>query len=550
MTVGAQHPELLGDPTDEGQGRSMGTSIEGGRGGTGADRTGGADDPVHDLRMVVAAQAAMIEELQQRLERLEGAGPLPTSEARAEIVDPPARSLHIVSASTPTSRRQLMTRGAAVAAGAAVAGSVLSVATATPAAAAQGVFTGNPAVVGTTVPDNSTAFGVSGSTVAGIGVVGSSDSNAGIWGNSKSHIGVWGNCDPGSGVYGSSKTGNGVLGSSNSAVGVLGTSGTSAGVQGITGGATATAVVGTSNSRTGENTGVGGLTNSPDGYGVKGNAQSLTGKSVGTYGVAISDQGSGVVGEAPSVTGETTGTAGLAYSPDGFGVKGFNSATTGEAKGTFGLSMSPDGMGVYGSNLAQGIGVFGVGGLGLVGLSPKAQLKLAGGPPSPLGSTQARTAGEIVFDNAQDMWVCVAPGSPGTWRRISGPTTAGALVVLPATKRIYDSRAGTNPATVQKGIFANAEERTIDATLGSGVPAGATAVLLNCTATNTNPGGFFAFFKNGIAWPQNSSLSWGSPGSTIANLAVVAVDGAAKFRARCQGAGGADLVVDCIGYFQ
>jgi hypothetical protein len=468
--------------------------------------------------MVVAAQAAMIEELQQRLERLEGAGAADPSEVPSAPPASAGRPLHVVSASTPTSRRQLMTRGAAVAAGAAVAGTVMNIATASPAAAAQGLFSGDPGVIGDASP------------------------------NTK--IGVWGNSASGTGVYGSSTSGPGAQGSSSSAVGVLGISGTSAGVQGITGGATATAVVGTSNSRTGENTGVGGLTNSPDGYGVKGNAQSATGKSVGTYGVAISDQGSGVVGEAPSPTGETTGTAGLSYSPDGFGVKGFNSATTGEAKGTFGLSMSPQGMGVYGSNLAQGIGVFGVGGIGLVGLSPKSQLKLAGGPPSPLGSTQPREPGEIVFDNAQDMWVCVAGGSPGTWRRLTGPTAAGALVVLPATKRIYDSRAGTSPTTVQKGIFGNHEERAIDATLGTGVPAGATAVLLNATATNTNPGGFFAFFKNGIPWPQNSSLSWGLPGSTIANVAVVAVDAAAKFKARCEGAGGADLVVDCVGFFQ
>ena len=38
--------------------------------------------------------------------------------------------------------------------------------------------------------------------------------------------------------------------------------------------------------------------------------------------------------------------------------------------------------------------------------------------------------------------------------------------------------------------------------------------------------------------------------STIANLAVVAVDRTAKFKARRAGAGGADLIVDGVGYYQ
>ena len=168
-----------------------------------------------------------------------------------------------------------------------------------------------------------------------------------------------------------------------------------------------------------------------------------------------------------------------------------------------------------------------------------------GGPPPPTrGGGQV---GVITTDVNGDLWACTAPGG-ATWRKLAGTTTAGSLHVLGTTTRIYDSRPGEIPLAVTKGAFTDHQERTIDATL-AGVPAGATAVLINATATNTNPGGFFAFFRSG-AWPGNSSLNWGLPNATVANLAVVGVDAAAAFKARCEGPGGADLVIDCIGYYR
>jgi hypothetical protein len=119
--------------------------------------------------------------------------------------------------------------------------------------------------------------------------------------------------------------------------------------------------------------------------------------------------------------------------------------------------------------------------------------------------------------------------------------------VLPATVRVFDSRAGFPPAN-PKGRFTN-EQRVIDTTFNSsGVPAGATAVLVNFAVTNTNSGGFGALFRNGIPWPGNASINWGLVNTTTSNMAVVAVDGAAKILCKIEGS--ADVIVDVVGYFQ
>ncbi len=170
---------------------------------------------------------------------------------------------------------------------------------------------------------------------------------------------------------------------------------------------------------------------------------------------------------------------------------------------------------------------------------------MPGGVAAP--SRAASTAGYVLVDQNNDLWVGVGVGG---WRKLGGPGTAGSLHVLDSTTRVYDSRPGTQPPNGTKTKFQTGTERAIDAKVGGAVPAGARAVMITATATNTNPGGFFAFFKNGITWPKNSSLSWGVAGTTVSTTTVVAVDAAATFKAHMEGAGGADLVIDVIGYYR
>jgi hypothetical protein len=130
-----------------------------------------------------------------------------------------------------------------------------------------------------------------------------------------------------------------------------------------------------------------------------------------------------------------------------------------------------------------------------------------------------------------------------------GYTAPGAFTPLPVPIRIYDSRPAGLPAGGVKGKFANHEERVLDAHLGTGVPYGASSVLVNVAATNTNPGGFFSLFRNGVAWPGTSTLNWGVANTTVSSLAATQVAGFGNFKARCEAPGGADLIVDVVGWF-
>jgi len=65
--------------------------------------------------------------------------------------------------------------------------------------------------------------------------------------------------------------------------------------------------------------------------------------------------------------------------------------------------------------------------------------------------------------------------------------------------------------------------------------------------TGTGPAGFVSLYKNGIPWPGNSSINWDTPGTTIANGTVVAVDAAGVFTVRAKST--CDIVIDVVGYY-
>jgi hypothetical protein len=78
------------------------------------------------------------------------------------------------------------------------------------------------------------------------------------------------------------------------------------------------------------------------------------------------------------------------------------------------------------------------------------------------------------------------------------------------------------------------------------VPADATAVILNVTATNTTAASFFTVYPAGTAQPLASDLNW-IGGKTVPNLVVVKLGtaGVALFNQF----GSADAIVDILGYF-
>jgi hypothetical protein len=112
--------------------------------------------------------------------------------------------------------------------------------------------------------------------------------------------------------------------------------------------------------------------------------------------------------------------------------------------------------------------------------------------------------------------------------------------------RVVDSR----PAT-QVGPFATpwgaTTTRTVQVAGTAGVPADATAVVVNATATGTTAGSFLTLWPSGQSRPLASNLNW-SPGQTIAN-AVTAKVGANGSIDVYNNLGNADVVLDIVGYF-
>jgi hypothetical protein len=389
-----------------------------------------------ELRRVLAAQAELIESLQQRLDQLER-----VDRAPAAVSTGVGHGL--------TSRRSLMTKGALAAAGAVVGTAALGVATASPAAAATAAFDGDPAVSAT--------------------------------------------ADPGTGT------------------GVLGTTATGVGVRGETAGYSGIGVSGLASGTGGGGIGVSGQTDGLEGTGVSGMATTTTGLGVGVYGSVASPLGIGIWGDSSSSGGGTA-------------ILGVGDPTSGR-----GLAAS--------------------GSIGVTADSARTQVYLTGTPAPPLGAGLARTAGELVLDANLDLWGCVASGTPGTWRRITGPTAAGALVALATPVRVYDSRPGLAPTAVgPKTPLTGGTARSIVVSANaSGVPVGATAALVSVVAVDPAAGGYLAVYRDGVAWPGTSSLNF-SAGQTVAVTTFTALSATPACALYANTA--LDVVVDVLGYYQ
>ncbi len=123
------------------------------------------------------------------------------------------------------------------------------------------------------------------------------------------------------------------------------------------------------------------------------------------------------------------------------------------------------------------------------------------------------------------------------------------LNLLPTPIRVYDSRAGANPATVVKGALANNATRVIDCTLGGAVPPGAAAAMITLTLTGTGAGGYMALWRNGLADPGTSSINWDHTGTSVAVTTVVALDEAARLTAKAGPNASTNFIIDVIGFY-
>ncbi|MGH9125214.1 MAG: hypothetical protein ACRDZ8_10880 [Acidimicrobiales bacterium] len=132
---------------------------------------------------------------------------------------------------------------------------------------------------------------------------------------------------------------------------------------------------------------------------------------------------------------------------------------------------------------------------------------------------------------------------------------AGGLVTTVAPERICDTRAkSTNvPANqcngngMQAGTMQPGSTMKVDVSTGFGVPAGATAVIINLTATNpSKDGGFLTVWADGTTKPFVSDLNWAAH-QEIADRVITPISSAGIFDV-FNAVGTADVVIDLDGF--
>lgn len=204
--------------------------------------------------------------------------------------------------------------------------------------------------------------------------------------------------------------------------------------------------------------------------------------------------------------------------------------------------------------LAAGLGI------GLSAAGVRGQVQLTPETPSPLTVAGSDTTGTLYMQAGQDeesfvdgtLWACVDDGAPGTWRKLAGHDTAGALHILPAPRRVYDSRPGGAPTAVgpKTPLPAGNVARVLDLkAASSGVPAGATGAVVTILLVNATTGnGNFTIWANGQPKPTANTLVWGGDAGRFATQAITAVDSQA--RVKVDASLQTHIVVDVVGYYR
>jgi hypothetical protein len=225
----------------------------------------------------------------------------------------------------------------------------------------------------------------------------------------------------------------------------------------------------------------------------------------GATGVAGYDDNGGGIG----VLGNTT---------DGMGVYGYAHA----GRAVYGYANNGEGVALYGySNGSYGLWVHGT----------RAQLFLdpMSGAGAPTSGTHLK--GEVVVDVNGTHWICIASGTPGKWVRPGFNPTGPARLVSGAAAA---------------GAFTPAQTKDFVVTGFGGIPASASAVAFNLSATST-ANGYVTLFPAGAARPTASQLTFG-PAYQWSGFAVVRTGTGGKVSCY-NSAGSTKLSIDVAGYF-
>lgn len=119
----------------------------------------------------------------------------------------------------------------------------------------------------------------------------------------------------------------------------------------------------------------------------------------------------------------------------------------------------------------------------------------------------------------------------------------GGMVTAITPERFMDSRTGHGTAQRK---FAPYETRSIQIAGRGGVPASATAVIANVTATNTTSIGYLTAWSTGSSQPVASNVNF-MPGQTIPNLVMLKLGTGGQLSIFNE-LGTTDVLVDVMGY--
>lgn len=183
--------------------------------------------------------------------------------------------------------------------------------------------------------------------------------------------------------------------------------------------------------------------------------------------------------------------------------------------------------------------------------SGRANVLLVPSGVSPAADTVAHRGGALRADSSGNLWFCVDAGTPGTWRKLAGRESAGAVHAL-APSRVYDSRfadgslgSGFNRAV---SVTTSIDVTTGAPVLADVVPPGATSVFFNLTITETTGSGFVLIAPGNATEVTGSTMNWSAAGQTLANGSLTTVDATRTVRAFVGGGGSTHFIIDITGY--
>ena len=181
----------------------------------------------------------------------------------------------------------------------------------------------------------------------------------------------------------------------------------------------------------------------------------------------------------------------------------------------------------------------------------RANLLLNPGASNPNFDTYAHRRGAVRSDGGGNLWFCTNSGTPGTWRKLAGPASSGAVHAIDPA-RVYDSRFADGPLGSgfnRQVAVANAiDALTGDVRLFDFVPSGATAVFFNLTITQTTGSGFVFVAPGDATVINGSTINWFSSATTAANASLSTLDGSRNLKAFVAGGGTTHFIVDITGY--